>query len=421
MIKKIKLNTEIIVSVLLGIFFIVQGVFLIANFSRISNQNEDIEIDKIKNVIDLTNAFFIELTNILGPIIGTHFLIPIVIGLLFIVLGLWMFRAAEIMRKTTRYDRRFIFFFFTLTILMFIWTTILMFQVYRYTSILFFIAFIIHLLYNVFNEYLDHRYRKEQYLIILFFYSVAYFFTQNAVYGDIGRGIKPTDVLSINMYFSLTWMMALLSLSVGVFLSKAENILKKPVSEMTEREYSRVKESRRSRRLKIDVNKYFNFMKYFYRFRENLTKKFFNFFEIKPLTWFRVNYVELILGFVVLLIIFLEFNNRNGVVFEGLFKISNVQYIYEWVNLAITFLLALLYLVFTVMNTLRDKFFHRQMIIIIALFVKLTTSLFITIFRAVELSIFILPLNIFLVMLVIPLVLISIFKPFNGSDQDDIS
>lgn len=419
MLKKLKLNTEIIASYLLGVFFIIQGLFLIFNAGRISSQNESIEIDKIKNIIDLINVFFIELTNILEPILGSHFLIPVVVGVLFILLGAWMFKAARVMKRTTRYDRRFIIFFFSLTGVMFIWTTVLMFQVYGYTSTLFLIAFIIHLLYNIFNEYLDHRFRKEQYLIIMFFYTIAYFFTQNAVYSDIGRGITPTDVLSINMYFSITWMLALLSLSVGVFLSKAENILKKPVSEMNEQEYSRVKELRRARKINVDVNKYFDFTKYLYQFRKRVEDKFFTFFEITPKHWFRINYVELTLGLVMLLIIFLEFNNRNGVVFEGLFKISNVQYIYEWVNLAITFILAFLYMYFTIMNTLKNKYYHRQMIIIVALFIKFSTSLFITIFRAVELSIFILPLNIFLVVLTLPLMLISIFKPFNGSEDND--
>lgn len=419
MLKKLKLNTEIIASYLLGVFFIIQGLFLIINAGRISSQNESIEIDKIKNIIDLINVFFIELTNILEPILGSHFLIPVVVGVLFILLGAWMFKAARIMKRTTRYDRRFIIFFFSLTGVMFIWTTVLMFQVYGYTSILFLIAFIIHLLYNIFNEYLDHRFRKEQYLIIMFFYMIAYFFTQNAVYSDIGRGITPTDVLSINMYFSITWMLALLSLSVGVFLSKAENILKKPVSEMNEQEYSRVKELRRARKINVDVNKYFDFTKYLYQFRKRVVDKLFTFFEITPKHWFRINYVELTLGLVMLLMIFLEFNNRNGVVFEGLFKISNVQYIYEWVNLAITFILAFLYMYFTIMNTLKNKYYHRQMIIIVALFIKFSTSLFITIFRAVELSIFILPLNIFLVVLTLPLMLISIFKSFNGSENND--
>ncbi|CAD2077312.1 lipoteichoic acid stability factor AuxA [Phocicoccus pinnipedialis] len=420
MLNRIKLNTEIIASYLLGIFFIIQGLFLVINSGRISSQNESIEVEKIKNIIDLINVFFIELTNILGPILGLHFLIPIVVGLLFIAIGAWMFKAASIMKKTTRYDRRFIIFFFSLTGVMFIWTTVLMFQVYGYTSILFLIAFIIHLLYNIFNEHLDHRFRKEQYLLIMFFYMIAYFFTQNAVYSDIGRGITPTDVLSINMYFSITWILALLSLSVGVFLSKAENILKKPVAEMNDQEYSRVKELRRGRKLNLDFNKYFDFMKYFYRLKTQITEKFFEFFEIKPVSWFRINYIELTLGLVMFLMIFLEFNNRNGVVFEGLFKISNVQYIYEWVNLAITFILASLYMYFTIMNTWNDKYYHRQMIIIVALFVKFSTSLFITIFRAVELSIFILPLNIFLVILTLPLMLISIFKPFTRSENDDL-
>ncbi len=415
MYKRFNDHKETIVCTLLGVFFLIQGLFILINFKSITNK-QDISGEKIKNVFDFINIFFIELKNILGIVFQHSLLITLLSGVVLVGLGLLMFKFAKVMNRTTAYDRRFIVFFFGLTFVMFLWSTFLMSHVYGWSSILFLLAFSVHMIYNVFNEYFDKTYRKAQYLVILFFYSVAYFVTQNSVYSNIDSGLRPTDVLSINMYYTMTWTLALLTLSVGVFLSKSENILKRPVKD-EEREMSRV-HARRKIKLNVDVNKYFTFMHAVYRVRDKVINAFYNFFEIKPIRWVKVNYFELVFGFLTLIVIFLEFNNRNNVVFEGLFKISNVKYMYEWFNLALTFLLAVLYILFTVLNTLKDKAYNRQMIIIVALWLKVTTSLFITLFRDVELSIFILPLNISLVLLTTPLLLMSIFKTFRGERND---
>lgn len=409
-------HKETIACSLLGIFFLIQGLFILINYKGITTP-ESASSDKVKNVFDFINIFFIELRNILGVVFQHSPLITILTGVILVALGGLMFKFARVMNRTTYYDRRFIVFFFSLTFLMFIWTTVLMSNVYGWTSILFLVAFIVHMIYNVFNEYFDKKYRKAHYLVILFFYAVAYFFTQNSVYNNIDSGLRPTDVLSINMYFTMTWILGLLSLSVGVFLSKSENILKRPVKE-EKNEMSRV-ESRRKLKFDVDVNKYFKFMQPVYNFRDKIIQKFYDFFEIQPVKWIRVNYIELVLGILTLLVIFLEFNNRNNVVFEGLFKISNIKYMYEWFNLALTFVLALLYIVFTILNTVRNTAYNRQMIIIVALWLKVTTSLFITLFRDVELSIFILPLNFALVLLTTPLLLMSIFKTFRGEKDEE--
>ena len=103
---------------------------------------------------------------------------------------------------------------------------------------------------------------------------------------------------------------------------------------------------------------------------------------------------------------------------EGYFRLNDMQTIYEWVNLLITLVLALLYLYFTIMNLLKNKYYHRQMIVIFILWLNVTVSLYITLFKDVELSLFILPFNVFLVLLLTPLLLISIFKEFKGDEND---
>lgn len=411
MIKQIKAKSEVIISLLLGLFFVLLGVFILFNTSRIRGEAETVNEDNIDTILDLINAFFVEVSHMLGIMIGGF---PVLGGILIILFGVFMFKVAQTIRDTTKYDIYLSFFFMGMSLILFVITTVLMNQVYGLWSILFFIAFIVHMMYNIFNEYLDPKHRKEHYMIILFFYGIAYFFTQNAVYSSIEEALTPTDVLSINMFFAIIWVLSLLSLWVGVFLSKSKNLLKKPKHD------SSGEMSRKSKRgaHKLNPNEYLGFSKKLYDFRNRLIQSVKTFTEFDFPKWFKVNYVELILGAIVLFFIIVEFNNRQGVFTEGLFRLSDMQYIYEWVNLFIALVLAILYLVFTIFNTWKDKFYNRQMIIITALWLKVTVSLYISLFKDVELSIFILPFNILLVTLCTPLMLISIFKSFEGEKRD---
>ena len=414
MFKRLRSQSEVHISLLLGLFFVVLGVFILFNTGRIrgTTDGSPVNEESIETVLDLINAFFLEVTNMLSIIIGDF---PIVAGILLILFGVFMFKVGQTVRDTTKYDGFLSFFFLGLSLLLFVMTTILMMQVYGWWAILFLIAFLVHLLYNIYNEYLNPKHRKEHYMIIMFFYGIAYFFTQNAVYSNIEESLNPTDVLSINMFFGLIWLLSLLALWVGVFLSKSKNLLKKPKAK-SEDEMSR--SSKRGIN-KLNPNQYLGFSEEMYQFRNRLLKKVKDFIEIGIPSWLKINYLELLLGFLVLVFILVEFNNRQGVFTEGYFRISQMSYIYEWINLFLTLSLAVLYLVFTMMNTWRNVHYNRQMIVIAGLWLKLTVSLYITIFKDVELSLFILPFNIVLVILTTPLLLFSIFKEFNGGTTID--
>jgi hypothetical protein len=411
MFNKIKAKSEVLISLLLGLFFVLLGVFVLFNTGRIRGDAEMVDEDNINTILDLINAFFVEVSHMLGIMIGGF---PVIAGILLILFGVFMFKVAQTVRDTTKYDIYLSFFFLGLSLILFIITTVLMNQVYGLWSILFFVAFIVHMMYNVFNEYLDPKHRKEHYMIILFFYGIAYFFTQNAVYSNIESTLSPTDVLSIDMFFVIIWLLSLMSLSVGVFLSKSKNLLKKP-KQSSDEQLSRKKKRGTN---KLNPNEYLGFSQKLYDFRNRIMQAVRDFTEIDFPKWFKVNYIELLLGIIVLFFIIVEFNNRQGVFTEGLFRLSHMQYIYEWVNLFIALVLAVLYLIFTIFILWKNKFYHRQMIIITALWLKVTVSLYITLFKDVELSLFILPFNILLVVLCTPLLLISIFKSF-GSDNSN--
>lgn len=413
MIEKLRNRSEVIISYILGIFFIILGLFILFNTGQIRNEEVSVQEDKIETIFDLISAFFLEVSNMLSAMIGGF---PIIAGILIILFGLFMFKVGSWIKTTTKYDVPITFFFIGLSLVLFIVTTILMTQAYGLWALMFLLAFIIHLLFSVFNEYLNPAHRKEHYMIILLFYGIAYFLTQNAVYSNIESTITPTDVLSINLFFAMVWVSSFMALWVGVFLLKANNLLKKPSENDTEKLSRLNKKSRKAAKFMPDH--YLGFSEKLYDFRNKFLNKLKQFFETDLPAWFKVNYIEILFGIIVLIFVFLEFNNRNGVFVEGYFRLNDMQTIYEWVNLLITLVLALLYLYFTIMNLLKNKYYHRQMIVIFILWLNVTVSLYITLFKDVELSLFILPFNVFLVLLLTPLLLISIFKEFKGDEND---
>src|SRR5699024_12434401 len=117
-----------------------------------------------------------------------------------------MFKLASWIIMTTKYYVPLTFFFLGLSLFLFIVITILITSVYGNWAFLFHFAFIIHWLNSIFKEYQNDKHRKEHYMIILFFYGLAYFFTQNSVYSSIERTITPTDVLSVNLFLAIVWI-----------------------------------------------------------------------------------------------------------------------------------------------------------------------------------------------------------------------
>ena len=285
MISKFRNRSEVIISFILGVFFIILGLFILFNTGQIRNEEVPVEEENIETIFDLINAFFVEVSNMLSMMIGGF---PIIAGILIILFGLFMFKVGSWINSTTKYDVPLTFFFIGLSIVLFIVTTILMTQSYGLFALLFLLAFIIHLLFSVFNEYLNPEHRKEHYMIILLFYGIAYFFTQNAVYSNIESTITPTDVLSINLFFALVWVSSYMALWVGVFLLKANNLLKKPADTSPEK-LSRLNK-KKSGKKRFAPDKYLGFSQKLYDFRNKILDKLKQFFETDLPSWFKVNY-----------------------------------------------------------------------------------------------------------------------------------
>lgn len=411
-------RSEVYISMAIGFFFILLGIFILFNIDLLHNDAfESLEDPEIESVIDLLNTFFLEVLFILSNLLGPA-PFPLIGAIVLIMFGLGMMKIAQVILHTTKHDRALSIFFMILSTLLFTAIIVLMFQVYRWFALFFALAFLVNMLYYIYKGHFDPRHRKEQYMIILFFYGLAYFLTQVAVYDNFEGGLTPIDVLSFNIFFGLFWLLAFSALWVGVFLRTSLD--DSELQEFNPEDDSKI--SRRAKRSKrINPNEYFKFSSELYDFRNRVLNGVIRFFEVGIPSWLRANHIELALGLVAFLIILIEFNNRHGVITEGYFRLDNMNYLYQWINLAFILLIALLYLLVTVLNMIQKRFYVRQMILITILWLVVTVNLFITVMMDVELSLFILPFNVLLVVLTTPLLIISIFKEFEplGDDRNE--
>ncbi|NMA82189.1 MAG: hypothetical protein GX966_09545, partial [Jeotgalicoccus halophilus] len=85
MIEKLRNRSEVIISYILGIFFIILGLFILFNTGQIRNEEVSVQEDKIETIFDLISAFFLEVSNMLSAMIGGF---PIIAGILIILFGL---------------------------------------------------------------------------------------------------------------------------------------------------------------------------------------------------------------------------------------------------------------------------------------------------------------------------------------------
>lgn len=400
----------------IGFFFILLGVFILFNIDLLHNDSfESVEDLEIESVIDLLNTFFIEVLFVISNLFGPA-PFPLIGAIVLIMFGLVMMKVAQVILHTTKHDRLLSIYFILLASVLFIATTVLMYQVYGWTAFFFTLAFIVHMLYYIYQRYFDPKHRKEQFMLILFFYGWAYFLTQVSVYSSFEDRLTPIDVLSFNIFFALFWLLAFGALWVGVFLRASLGETAVEFEEESDKISRRKKNQRR-----INPNEYFKFSSQLYDFRNKVLNGVINFFEVGIPNWLRANHIEIALGLMAFLIILIEFNNRHGVITEGYFRLDNMNYIYQWTNLAFILVVALLYLLVTVLNLFQKRFFVRQMVLITILWLVVTVNLFVTVMMDVELSLFILPFNVLLVILTTPLLIMSIFKDFEpqGDGHDE--
>ena len=105
-------------------------------------------------------------------------------------------------------------------------------QVYGFFGIVFIIPFIIHIGYIVYKDELNSNNRKSHYMWIIVSYGISYLITQIALHGRIDSNeIESIDILSVNTFFIIMWLLGQMSIWNFLFLRRALPLTKQELGE----------------------------------------------------------------------------------------------------------------------------------------------------------------------------------------------
>ena len=414
-------HTEIIFSYIIGIVSLFTGLIIFINLPLIKQFKGDKKVDThVHNVWEFLNAFFAEIIKVMSKFIGgfpiTSAIVIIVFGILVMLLGHTLFR-------TIKYDYDISIFFLVIGILYFLITITLMTQVYGFWAIIFIIPFVIHTGYIVYKDELYQENRKVHYLWIIISYGISYLITQLSLYGKIDANeIEPIDILSVNTFFIIMWLLAQAAIWNFLFLRRALPLTKEELGE-EEPELSRTQKGNVSTQSKVHFKQLQDKTSEYARKtrrsvdldkirskRDKFKSKFKNIVDIeeddipkwmrRP-KWIKPAYVEIFCGFILFLFTFIEFNNRNALFVSGEWELSQTQYVIEWITLLILLFIIIIYIATTFTHFLRGKFYYLQLFMISILFFKLLTEFINIMIHGLLLSIFITPTLIIMLISVI--------------------
>ncbi|EGQ4000296.1 hypothetical protein GA249_07725 [Staphylococcus pseudintermedius] len=424
--------TEVIYSYIIGGLSILLSIIIFINIPLIqqfkSGKQPSTNID---NLWDFIMAFFNEIIRVMSRYIGD---IPLASGIVILLFGILMIFIGRTLTNTTRFDYDISILFLLVGIIFFVLTLIFMSQVYGWIAFIFIIPFLVHIGYITYKDELNPLHHKEHYLWIIFSYGLCYILTQIALYARIeAKDVASIDVLSINTFFVVLWLIGQMAVWNFLFLRRALPVSEEEITGEANA-YSRSKKyqftntsknhfkdfqdrtaefthgiSRRTRR-SIDLEK-------LRQKRETLGKKWFSwakleeddiptFLKIRP-KWLNRNYVMIACGVILLFFILLEFNNRNALFMSGDWQLSQTQYVYEWVSLLLLLIVAIVFIFTTVVRMLRGKYYYLQLFMISILFFKLLTEYIVILFHGLLLSIFITPI---LVLMLVPAIVAFVLQ-----------
>ncbi|EEK12990.1 lipoteichoic acid stability factor AuxA [Staphylococcus hominis] len=418
----LKKHAEIIYSYLIGIVSLFTGLIILINLPLIHKLKNKDKIDlKIHNIWDFLNAFFSEIIRVMSRFIGNF---PVVSAVIIILFGILVILIGYTLFRTTKYDYDISIFFLVIGILYFLITITLMTQVYGFWAIIFVIPFVIHTGYIVYKDELYQENRKVHYLWIIISYGISYLITQMSLYGKIDANeIEPIDILSVNTFFIIMWLLAQAAILNFLFLRRALPLTKEELGE-EEPELSRTQKGNVSTQSKVHFKQLQDkTSEYAHKTRRSVDldkirskrdkfkSKFKNIVDIeeddipkwmrRP-KWIKPAYVEIFCGFILFLFTFIEFNNRNALFVSGEWELSQTQYVIEWITLLILLFIIIIYIATTFTHFLRGKFYYLQLFMISILFFKLLTEFINIMIHGLLLSIFITPT---LIIMLIPVII----------------
>ncbi|TDM12365.1 lipoteichoic acid stability factor AuxA [Macrococcus lamae] len=422
----IKNNIEIIIGYVLGLIFIGIGAFIIF-YGRDIVDFKEIAVNKLhmSHFTDFINIYIYAFIKILSRYINSF---PVLYGIAFILYGLGFIYMSRTLKKTTQYDQFISYFYLLSALFLFLFTGVMMYTVYDIFTLIYLIAFFILMFYVLNRKRLNQDYRKMHYIVLLFFFSIAYILTQNRIYDHLAeQSVTPLDVMSLNFFFILLTLMGLSALGNYIFLHRAKKV------DIQQQELSRVNRKKRDRLISRSINNQTNeafeqlskqslkiderFVLLIKRIKLNLI----SWIDLqdediptwmrKP-KWFKFFHIELLFGILMIILTLIELNNRSTLFNVSKFNVVKMQYFYEWINLAGMLIVIGSYLFFTVMIQIRNKGYFGQLFTVTFLFVKIATAFYLMLFKGINLSLFIPPVVILLLMMITPLFLYHLKKNY---------
>lgn len=413
-------HTEIIFSYIVGIVSLFTGLIILINLPLIKELNNKDKVNlKIFSVWDFLNAFFSEIIRVMSKFIGNF---PIISAIIIILFGILVILIGYTLYRTTKYDYDISMFFLIFGIVFFIITILLMTQVYGFWAIIFVFPFIVHIGYIVYKDELNPNNRKSHYLWIIVTYGISYLITQISLYGKVDANeIEPIDILSVNTFFIIMWLLGQMSIWNFLFLRRSLPLTKEELGESYDLSRTskgnvsnqtkvhlkqlqdKTTEYARKTRRSVDIEKARIKRDKF----KNKVKNIINIEEDDIPTWMRrpkwikPAYVEIFCGVVIFLFTFIEFNNRNSLFVSGEWQISQTQYVIEWITLLLLMFIIIIYIGTTLTHYLRGKFYYLQLFMISILFFKLLTEFINIMIHGLLLSVFITPTLVLMLIAVI--------------------
>ncbi|WP_414052793.1 lipoteichoic acid stability factor AuxA [Macrococcus animalis] len=424
----IKKNFEILIGYLLAAVSIFLGIFIIYHGKQIAHF-KDIAVNKLHmyNFFDFINIYIFELIKLLSHYINNY---PILYGVILIIIGLSFIYVSKKLKESTIFDKTIAYYYLLTASLILVTIIVFLFEVYGFYSLFYLIFFIVLVYYTINRRKLNENYRKFHFIVLIAIYAIAYFMSQLAVYDNLNKEkVLPLDVMSINFFFISLLILATLCLINYVFLKRTLPTKQEQQEDKLSRRNKKKRDYQINRKLqagtnstieklsstslKLDEKIILSFKKMMNWIQEkiNLQEDDIPFWFKRP-KWIKPFLVEILLSGLMFIITIIELNNRNILFDASKFNVVKMQYFYEWINLVGLLIVIIAYIYFTIRIHLKNKGHFGQLFTISFLTIKIVTSIYLMIFKGINLALFIPPIMLLMFIFVIPLYLIHIRKHY---------
>ncbi|MCE4956935.1 lipoteichoic acid stability factor AuxA [Macrococcoides caseolyticum] len=420
----IKKHFEIIIGYILAATSIFLGLFIVYHHQQISNFKV-IAVNKLHmyNFFDFINIYIYELIKLLSHYFSGF---PIIIGSVLMILGLSYLYVSKKLKETTMFDKTIAYYYLMTATLIILSMVVFLFEVYGIFSLFYFVFFAVLVYYAINRRKLNHAYRKFHFIVLIGIYAVAYFMTQLAVYDNLNKDkVTPLDVMSINFYFIVLSLIAGLCLVNYVFLKRTLNVPQEEklsrinrkkdhqLNRLLQESTNSTIEKLSSTTLKMDEKMILSLklLKARIIHRINLQDEDIPRWFRRP-KWLKAFHIEMVLGSLMFMITVIELNNRNILFDASKFNVVKMQYFYEWINLLGLLLVIIGYLYFSIRIYLKKQGYFGQLLTISFLTIKIVTSIYLMLFKGINLALFIPPIMLLMFIFVLPLYIIHIRKTY---------